>query len=179
MSYGKGTKKDGTELIKVRVRTDVADFLRAKAKHAEMPVTELGGALLEYAAQAEANDEGAALVLPTVRQVVRQELNLFLERIFDFQVRTYMEAGTARRMVQAIAYYSHELTPLKGAAKLEKLKEYEEKQWASTWEAGRRHFDGLVDLREKMGYAQNIFENKMTRLASKDQTELEADLSAD
>lgn len=172
-------KKDGTELLRVRISSEVAAFLKAKADAGGMPVTELGGALLEYAAQAEANEEGEALILPTVRQVVRQELNLFLERIFDFQVRTYMEAGTARRMVQAIAYYSHELAPLKGAAKLDKLKEYEEKQWASTWEAGRRHFDGLVDLRERMGYAQNIFENKINRLASDDQTEVEADLSAD
>lgn len=172
-------KKDGTELLRVRISSEVAAFLKAKADAGGMPVTELGGALLEYAAQAEANEEGEALVLPTVRQVVRQELNLFLERIFDFQVRTYMEAGTARRMVQAIAYYSHELAPLKGAAKLDKLKEYEEKQWASTWEAGRKHFDGLVELREKMGYSQNIFKNKMNRLASEDQTELEADLSAD
>lgn len=172
-------KERRTIILQVRVGEDVANFLKAKAQAGGMPLTELGGALLEYAAQAEANEEGEALVLPTVRQVVRQELNLFLERIFDFQVRTYMEAGTARRMVQAIAYYSHELTPLKGAAKLDKLKEYEEKQWASTWEAGKRHFDGLVELREKMGYSQNIFENKMNRLLSEDQTEVEADLSAD
>lgn len=172
-------KKDGTELLRVRISSEVAAFLKAKADAGGMPVTELGGALLEYAAQAEANEEGDALVLPTVRQVVRQELNLFLERIFEFQLRTYMEAGTARRMVQAVAYYSNELAPLKGAAKLDKLKEYEEKQWASTWDAGKRHFDGLVELKERVINSQNIFENKVSRLKPESQMELQADLSAD
>lgn len=146
--------KSKTVKLQVRVQADVAAFLTAKARHAGMPVTELGGALLDYATQAEAKEEGEALVLPTVRQVVRQELNSFLERTLDFQVRTYMEAGTARRMVQATAYYAEEIAGLKGSARLDKLKEYEEKQWAATWEASRRHFEKLLELRTQLGYGQ-------------------------
>ncbi|EYB66939.1 hypothetical protein DEIPH_ctg060orf0015 [Deinococcus phoenicis] len=160
-------KKDGTELLRVRISSDVAAFLKAKADVAGMPVTELGGALLEYAAQAEANEEGEALVLPTVRQVVRQELNLFLERIFELQVRTYMEAGTARRMVQAAMYYE---TPLP----LEKIKAIEEKQWAMTWEASRKHLDGLLELKQLMGYSEGVFMDKNRRLATGDREEREA-----
>lgn len=128
-----------SEKIQVRVSVATADFLRAKARSANLPLTELGGALLEYAAQAEANEEGEALILPTVRQVVRQELQHFLERTFDFQVRTYMEAGTARRMVQAAMYYE---TPMP----LERIKAVEEKQWSQTWQASKRHFAGLEEL---------------------------------
>lgn len=163
-------KKDGTELLKVRVGSGVAAFLKAKAEIGGMPVTELAGALLEYAAQAEANEEGEALVLPTVRQVVRQELNLFLERIFELQVRTYMEAGTARRMVQAGMYYE---TPLP----LEKIKAIEEKQWAMTWEASRKHLDGLLELKRLMGYSEGVFMDKNRRLTTEDRTERETDLS--
>ena len=132
---------DGTQKLQVRVSSAVAEFLKAKADELGMPLTEVGGALLDYAAQAEANDPGEALVLPTVRHVIRQELNLFLERIFDFQVRTYMEAGTARRMVQAAMFYE---TPLP----LERIKAIEEKQWSQTWTASRKHFEGLGDLLE-------------------------------
>ena len=147
----------GTVRLQVRVDREVADFLTMKAKKAGMPLTELGGALLEYATEAEANEEGEALVLPTVRQVVRQELNLFLERIFDFHVRTYMEAGTARRMVQANMHYGHGMS-------IEEIKLVEERQWAATWEAGRKHFDGLLELKRSMGYAEGVFMDKNSRL---------------
>lgn len=168
-----------TVILQVRVSEDVARFLKTKAQTGGMPVTELGGALLEYAAEAEANEEGEALLLPTVRQVVRQELGLFLERMFDFLVRTYMEAGTARRMVQAVAYYADELAELDGTGRLKKIKEIEERQWSSTWEASRRHFDGLIELKERMGYSQGVLAQKMSRLNPEDQTEMTADLSAD
>ncbi|BDP44908.1 hypothetical protein DAETH_48770 (plasmid) [Deinococcus aetherius] len=139
-----------TVKLQVRVPANVAAFLTAKAHASGMPVTELGGALLAHAAEAEARDEGAALMLPTVRQVVRQELNLFLERLLDFQIRTYMEAGTARRMVQATAYYAEQIATAKGPARLELLKGYEEKQWSATWAAGRRHFEELAKLQALM-----------------------------
>ena len=153
-------KKDGTELLRVRISSEVAAFLKAKADVGGMPVTELGGALLEYAAQAEANEEGEALVLPTVRQVVRQELNLFLERLFDFHVRTYMEAGTARRMVQANMHYGHGMS-------IEEIKSVEERQWAATWEASRKHFAGLLELKRSMGYAEGVFMDKTSRFMDK------------
>lgn len=139
-----------TVKLQVRVPANVAAFLTAKAQARGLPVTELGGALLAYAAEAEAKDEGTALMLPTVRQVVRQELHLFLERQLDFQIRTYMEAGTARRMVEATTYYAAELASLKGEARLAKLKEYEETQWKATWAAGRRHFEQLAELQALM-----------------------------
>ncbi|EYB67001.1 hypothetical protein DEIPH_ctg054orf0003 [Deinococcus phoenicis] len=122
-----------------------------------MPLTELGGALLEYAAEAEAKDEGDALVMPTVRQVVRQELSLFLERIFDLQMRTYMEAGTARRMGQAAMYYQ---TPLP----LEKIKAIEEKQWEMTWEASRRHLEGLQAWKQMMTDSAELRDLKEERV---------------
>ena len=150
-------KSQRTEILQVRVREDVARFLRAKAEKGGMPLTELGGALLEYAAEAEANEEGEALVLPTVRQVVRQELNLFLERVLDFQVRTYMEAGTARRMVQASMHYGQDMP-------VERVKSIEEKQWAATWEASRKHFEALIELKRRMGYAEGVLMDKERRL---------------
>jgi hypothetical protein len=135
-----------------------------KAKKAGMPLTELGGALLEYAAEAEAKEEGDALVMPTVRQVVRQELNTFLERIFDFHVRTYMEAGTARRMVQANMHYGHGMS-------IEEIKAIEERQWAAAWASSRNHFDGLLELKRSMGYAEGIFMDKASRIEASEMTE--------
>lgn len=158
------SKGNETVILQVRVRSSVAQFLKAKSETKGMPLTELGGALLEYAAEAEANEEGEALVLPTVRQVVRQELNTFLERIFDFHVRTYMEAGTARRMVQANMHYGHNMS-------IEEIKSIEERQWAATWEASRKHFEGLVELKRSMGYAEGIFMDKASRLEPAENTE--------
>jgi len=149
MTRGRGVKKEHTELLKVRVNTSVADFLRAKAAHADMPITELGGALLEYAAHAEAQEEGVALLLPTVRHVIREELNLFLERTFDFQVRTYMEAGTARRMVQAVMHYGHNIA-------VERIKVIEEKQWSQTWAASKKHFDGQLEMKRLLGHSEEL-----------------------
>ena len=130
-----------------------------------MPLTELGGALLEYAAQAEANEQGEALVMPTVRQVVRQELDTFLERIFDFHVRTYMEAGTARRMVQANMHYGHGMS-------VEEIKAIEERQWAATWASSRKHFEGLLELKRSMGYAEGVFMSKASRIDASENTEV-------
>ncbi|PNY79350.1 hypothetical protein [Deinococcus koreensis] len=158
------TKGEDTTILQVRVRRSVARFLKAKADTKGMPLTELGGALLEYAAQAEANEEGEALVLPTVRQVVRQELGLFLERLFELHVRTYMEAGTARRLVQANLHYGHGLS-------IETVKSIEERQWAATWEASRTHLDGLLELKRSMGYAEGLLMDKTSRLGPSDQTE--------
>lgn len=138
--------KTASEVIQVRVRRDVARFLKAKAKQRGLPLTELGGALLEYAAHAEANDDGEALVLPTVRQVVRQELHAFLERTLDFSVLTYMEAGTARRMIQASMLYGGEMS-------FEAIKAIEEKQWSATWSASSKHFDLLLDLKRRLDLA--------------------------
>jgi len=149
--------KEATEKIQVRVSGEVASFLRAKAAESGMPLTELGGALLSYAAQAEANEVGEALVLPTVRQVVRQELQQFLERTFDFQVRTYMEAGTARRMVQAAMHYE---TPMS----VERIKAIEEKQWSQTWAASRKHFDELTTLDEVYRQSAGVHANKQQML---------------
>lgn len=133
--------RSDTDKIQVRVPKNVSKFLRAKAKETGMPLTELAGALLAYAAQAEAQEAGEALILPTVRQVIRQELQMYLERTFDFQVRTYMEAGTARRMVQAFMLYNKEIP-------LADIRAIEDKQWAQTWTASRRHFDELLSLQE-------------------------------
>jgi len=135
----------------------VADFLTMKAKKAGMPLTELGGALLEYAAEAEAKEEGEALVMSTVRQVVRQELNLFLERTFDMQMRTYLEAGTARRMVQAAMYYE---TPMS----YEKIKAIEEKQWKMAWEASRQHLEGLQAWKQMMADSADVRDRKEERV---------------
>ena len=144
-----GVKKERTELLRVRVTSDVAAFLKAKAAHAGMPVTDLGGALLDYAAHAEAQEEGNALLLPTVRQVVREELNLFLERTFDFQVRTYMEAGTARRMIQAMMHYGFEMP-------MERIKSIEEKQWSQTWAASKKHFNGMLEMKNLLGHSEEL-----------------------
>ena len=57
-----GRPGKGTVRLQVRVSREVADFLTMKAKKAGMPLTELGGALLEYAAEAEAKEEGEALI---------------------------------------------------------------------------------------------------------------------
>ncbi|WP_458589723.1 hypothetical protein [Deinococcus sp. PEB2-63] len=139
-----------------------------KAKKAGMPITELGGALLEYAAEAEAKEEGEALIMPTVRQVVRQELDAFLERTFDFQVRTYMEAGTARRMVEAAMYYE---TPMS----YEKIKTIEETQWKKAWEASRQHLEGLQEWKQMMADSADVRGRKEERLndpAENDQAEV-------
>ena len=158
------SRSEDTVILQVRVRSSVARFLKARSEHGGMPLTELGGGLLEYAAQAEANEAGEALVLPTVRQVVRQELNLFLERLFDFQVRTYMEAGTARRMVQAVMHYGHDMP-------VDEIKAVEERQWAATWQASRKHFDGLLEMKRDLGYADGLLMEKDSRLEPPEHTE--------
>lgn len=163
-----GRPGKGTVRLQVRVRREVADFLTMKAKKAGMPLTELGGALLEYAAEAEAKEEGEALVMPTVRQVVRQELSLFLERTFDLQMRTYLEAGTARRMVEAAMYYE---TPMS----YEKIKTIEETQWKMAWEASRKHLEGLQEWKQMMADSADVRGRKEERVgdpAENDQAEV-------
>lgn len=144
-----GRPGKGTVRLQVRVSREVADFLTMKAKKAGMPLTELGGALLEYAAEAEAKEEGEALVMPTVRQVVRQELSLFLERTLDLQIRTYLEAGTARRMVQANMHYGHGMS-------VEEIKEIEAAQWKMAWKASRQHLDGLQEWKQMMADSADV-----------------------
>lgn len=161
-------RKAGTEILSIRVSSDVAQFLRAKAAEKGLPLTELGGALLEYAAQAEANEAGDALVMPTVRHVVRQELDYFMERMFDFTVRTYMEAGTARRMVMASMLMD---MPEGRDERLALIKSIEEVQWGATWDASKKHFAGLAELKREVMDAQERFERKVEALAGVDHFE--------
>lgn len=162
-----GRPGKGTVRLQVRVRREVADFLTMKAQKAGMPLTELGGALLEYAAEAEAKEEGEALVMPTVRQVVRQELSLFLERTFDLQMRTYLEAGTARRLVQANMHYGHDMS-------VEHVKAIEAAQWKAAWEASRQHLEGLQAWKQMMADSADVRgrkEEQVNDLAENDQAE--------
>ncbi|MFD2610390.1 hypothetical protein ACFSR9_13225 [Deinococcus taklimakanensis] len=159
-------RKRGTEILSIRVSSDVAQFLRAKAAERGLPLTELGGALLEYAAQAEANEAGDALVMPTVRHVVRQELEYFMERLFDFTVRTYMEAGTARRMVMASMLMD---MPDGRDERLALIRSIEEVQWSATWDASKRHFAGLAELKREVLDAQERFQRKVSALERADQ----------
>jgi hypothetical protein len=152
-----GRPGKGTVRLQVRVSKEVADFLTMKARKAGMPLTELGGALLEYAAEAEAKEEGEALVMPTVRQVVRQELSLFLERTLDLQIRTYLEAGTARRMVQANMHYGHWIS-------VEEIKEIEAAQWKVAWKASRQHLDGLQEWKQMMTDSADVRGRKEERV---------------
>lgn len=62
-----------TEKIQVRVTLDIAAFLKGIVKDRNIPLTELGGALLDYATRVEGEEAGEALIISRLRQVIHQE----------------------------------------------------------------------------------------------------------
>lgn len=128
-----------TQKLQVRVSEENASWLADQSHAHSVPVTEFGGALLERAIEAERRGDTEALVMPLIRRLIRQELGRFQSEVLEMMIRTYMEAGTTRRIM---------LTDIARTSGLprEEVKRLEEANWNVTYEALRKQMKGMPEL---------------------------------
>lgn len=95
------TKKK-TVRMTVRVSAEVAENLQAKALIGNAPLTELGGELLTLGLSVLDTDQQQALLMPLMRNMLRGELKRFTDAIHEILLRSYLESGTSRRLIQGL-----------------------------------------------------------------------------
>ncbi|WP_139806319.1 hypothetical protein [Deinococcus hopiensis] len=126
--------------VQVRVSKEDADLLQARSVAVGIPLTEYAGTLLTRAFYQREAEAGEEVLIPLVRRAVRAECNRFLDRIMEMMVRNYMEAGTARRLIEAAMVFP---APQSKAF----IKELESINWDAAYDDLREDIRGIGDWR--------------------------------
>jgi hypothetical protein len=95
-------QKKSTVRLTIRVSQADAELITTRAAALRVPLSDYGASLLLVGLAKNQAQASEHLVLPLIQSVVRGELQRFLEVLREESVRTYAEAGTARRMLQVL-----------------------------------------------------------------------------
>jgi len=132
-----------TVKLQVRVSKEDADLLQERSIAVGIPLTEYAGTLLTRAFHQREAESGEEILMPLVRRAVRAECNRFLDRIMEMMVRNYMEAGTARRLIEAAMVFP-------APQSKEFIKELESINWDAAYDDLREDIRGIGDWRALM-----------------------------
>ena len=128
-------RKNSTVRLTIRVSQADAELMTARAAALKMPISDYGASLLLIGLAKGQVQASEHLVLPLVQTVVRGELQRFLEVLREESVRTYAEAGTARRMLQVLM--------AQGGQGRESILATESANWNATLEELKRDQKGI------------------------------------
>jgi len=126
--------------LQVGVSEELARRIKQKCDQENMSVYAYAGHLLEQAFIHDYKGTSDQLLAPHIRSAVRQEINQMMENLMEMMVRSYMEAGTARRMVQASLILPPQLDR-------ERVRELERRNWDSTYKELREDIKGFGNWR--------------------------------
>lgn len=126
--------------VQVRISTEEARLLQEKSTKLGIPLTEYGGSVLARGLHLMEAESSEAVMLPLVRRAVRSECDRFLDRIMELLLRNYMEAGTARRLIEASMVFPAPQTR-------EFVKQLENVNWDAAYEDFREDIKGVGDWR--------------------------------
>ncbi|CAM4413227.1 hypothetical protein DEMA109039_18215 [Deinococcus marmoris] len=124
----------------MRVSGETARRIKQKCDEENLSVYAYAGDLLEQAFIYDYKGTSDQLLAPHIRSAVRQEINQMMENLMEMMIRSYMEAGTARRMVQASLILPPQLDR-------ERVRELERRNWDSTYKELREDIKGFGNWR--------------------------------
>lgn len=131
--------------LQIFVAPSVVKFVDERARLSGLSRSAVAGAYLEQMTFSDAMDAGLDLALPTIQNVVRDELGRVLDALYGVLARTYLEAGTTHRLVQY-----HLLNPNEKLA-VDEVRRVNATQWQATLKALSER---VPELDELMGGAR-------------------------
>lgn len=133
-------EEDKFKKIHVRVSADAAKELKKMAEAEGLSPYAYGGYLLERAVIYEHKSVSDQLLAPHIRAAVREELHSMMESMMQMLTRTYLEAGTGRRLIQT------NLTLLPEMSR-EDVIELQKRNWDNAQKQLREDIQGVGDWR--------------------------------
>lgn len=127
--------------LQVRVSEEIARRIKQKCDEENLSVYAYAGSLLEQAFIYDYKGTSDQLLAPHIRSAVRQELDRMMENMMEVLLRNYMEAGTARRLIQSSLILPPEQSR-------EKVLELERRNWENTARDLREDIKGIGDWRK-------------------------------
>lgn len=128
------------EKVNVRISAESLKILQKKSEAEGLSVYAYAGDLLERAVIYDHKDVSDQLLAPHIRAAVREELHSMMESMMEMLTRTYLEAGTGRRLIQT------NLTLLPEMSR-EEVIELQKRNWDNAQKQLREDIQGIGDWR--------------------------------